>query len=139
MSKPQPIITALAQPYWDAIAQGSLALQRCVTCRRWIHFPEPRCPGCGGHELGFEPVSGDGVVESFSIIHRSFVEGYGSEPYAIAWVALPEQAGLRTMSNIVDCNIEDIAIGAAVTLCFEQRGDFGDIPQFTLTSNNQED
>lgn len=89
--------------------------------------------------LQFEPVSGIGVVESFSIVYRSFVEGFGTEPYAIAWIALPEQAGLRLMSNIVSCNIEEITIGSDVTLCFEQRGDFGDIPQFTLTSNRSED
>ncbi len=139
MDKPQPIVTALTQPYWDAIAQGTLALQRCSGCRHWIHFPEPRCPHCGGHVLQFEPVSGIGVVESFSIVYRSFVEGFGTEPYAIAWIALPEQAGLRLMSNIVSCNIEEITIGSDVTLCFEQRGDFGDIPQFTLMSNRSED
>jgi uncharacterized OB-fold protein len=139
VDKPQPIVTALTQPYWDAIAQGTLALQRCRACRHWIHFPEPRCPRCGGHVLHFEPVNGVGVIESFSVVHRSFVEGFGAEPYVIAWIALPEQTGLRLMTNIVSCSIEEITIGSAVTLCFQQRGDFGDIPQFTLTSNNSED
>lgn len=139
MEKPNPIVTALTQPYWDAIAQGTLALQRCSACRHWVHFPEPLCPRCAEHALHFEPVSGVGVIESFSVVHRSFVEGFGTDPYVIAWVALPEQAGLRLMTNIVNCNIEEITIGAQVTLCFEQRGDFGDIPQFTLTSNNSED
>lgn len=138
MDKPQPIVSALTQPYWDAVAQGRLALQRCRDCQHWIHFPEPRCPQCGSRELHFEGVSGSGTIESFSIVHRSFVAGFGEEPYAIAWIALPEQTGLRLMSNIVNCNLEDIAIGAAVSLCFERRSDFGDIPQFTLTSSNPE-
>ncbi|MCB1704062.1 MAG: OB-fold domain-containing protein [Halioglobus sp.] len=135
MDKPHPVVTPLTQPYWDAVAQGRLALQRCVSCRHWIHFPEPRCPRCGGHELQFEAVAGVGVVESFSVIHRSFVPGYGPGPYVIAWVALPEQPGLRVMTNIVDSDPQAVTIGAAVSLCFEQRGDFGEIPQFTLTSN----
>ena len=139
MDKPQPIVTALTQPYWDAIAQGTLALQRCSACRHWIHFPEPLCPNCAGHDLNFEPVAGIGVIESFSVIHRSFVAGFGPEPYVIAWVALPEQSGLRVMTNIVNCNIEDIAIESAVRICFEPRGDFGDIPQFTLATNTTED
>ena len=84
-------------------------------------------------------MNGIGVVESFSVIHRSFVEGFGAEQYVIAWIALPEQAGLRLMTNIVSCSIEEITIGSAVTLCFEQRGEFGDIPQFTLAPNNSED
>ena len=111
------MVTALTRPYWDAIAQGVLALQRCSACRHWVHFPEPCCPSCGGHVLHFEPVNGIGVVESFSVIHRSFVEGFGAEPYVIAWIALPEQAGLRLMTNIVSCSIEEITIGSAVTLC----------------------
>lgn len=139
MDKPHPIVSPLTQPYWDAIAQGELALQRCADCRHWIHFPEPRCPHCGGHTLRFEPVSGTGTIETFSIIHRSFVAGFDAEPYAIAWVALPEQAGLRVMCNIVNCALERVCIGAAVTLCFEQRGDFGDIPQFTLTTHEPEE
>lgn len=131
--KPQPIINALTDPYWQAVARGELMLQRCQACQHWIHFPEPRCPQCGSKSLGFEKVSGNGEIESFSVIHRSFVEGYGKEPYVIAWVALPEQQGLRVMTNIVNSDIEIIEIGQAVNLCFEQRGDFGQIPQFSLS------
>jgi uncharacterized OB-fold protein len=133
MDKPSPAVTALTEPYWKAVARGELALQRCPGCRLWIHFPELRCPSCGNQSLVFEPVSGKGVVETFSIIHRSFVAGFGPEPYAIAWVSLPEQAGLRVMCNIIDCKLDQLAIGAAVTLCFEARGEFGSIPQFTLS------
>ena len=134
MNKPLPIINELTKPYWQAAANGLLALQRCSSCRRWIHFPEPRCPHCASKTLSFEPVSGNGVIESFSVIHRSFVEGFQSEPYVIAWIALPEQNGLRVMANIINSPIEKIIIDAKVTLCFEQRGEFGKLPQFTLST-----
>lgn len=131
--KPCPVVNSLTAPYWEAAARGELRIQRCQDCRYWIHFPEPRCPQCGGKSLAFEATRGEGKIETFSLIHRSFVEGFQANCYAIAWIALPEQDHLRVMSNIVDCRLEDIAIGKPVTLCFEQRGDFGQLPQFTLT------
>jgi uncharacterized OB-fold protein len=133
MDKPLPVITPLTRPYWQAVEKGELALQRCTACHHWIHFPEPCCPACGGSALSFEAVSGAGEIESYSIIHRSFVAGFGPEPYAIAWVALPEQAGLRVMCNIVDCHLDHLSIGTRVNLCFETRPDFGKLPQFTPT------
>jgi uncharacterized OB-fold protein len=114
--------TALTQPYWDAAARGQLALQRCNACRRWIHFPEPTCPTCGSDDLTFEPVSGEGTVETFSVIHKSFVAEFaGRAPYVIAWIALPEQAGLRVFGNVTGCPPDDVTIGMAVEVWFETR------------------
>jgi uncharacterized OB-fold protein len=130
-AKPVPEPTELTQPYWDAAARGELALQRCRACGRWNHFPDVACPACGGGDLAFEPVSGRGTVETFSVVHRSFVPGFAEGgPYAVAWIALPEQAGLRVFANILDCPPERIAIGMPVEVCFEPREGFGPIPNF---------
>ncbi|MFD0479433.1 Zn-ribbon domain-containing OB-fold protein [Nonomuraea thailandensis] len=69
-------------------------MQRCTACDRRIHLPEPACPWCGGHELVFEPASGDGLVHTYTVVHRSFAPAYrGREPYVMAWVDLPEGCG----------------------------------------------
>lgn len=120
----------LTAPFWEGAARHRLLLQRCTACRSWIHFPESWCPRCGASELRFEAVSGDGTVESFSVVHRSFVDGYADAPYVIAWVALPEQSGLRFFSNIVDCDPSAVYIGMPVQVTFEQRGDHRWVPQF---------
>ena len=128
-------MTALFQPYLDASARGELAIQRCRACRRWIHFPESSCPACGSTELAFEPVSGQGTVETFSVIHKSFVpEFQGREPYVIAWIGLPEQPGLRVFGNIVDAAPEDMSIGMAVEVFFETRDGHGALPNFKKKS-----
>ena len=120
----------LCQPYWDGAACGELVIQRCADCGRWIHFPEPICPSCGSVRLGFEPVSGIGAVETFSVIHRSFVPEFADRtPYVIAWIALPEQAGLRVFANLTDCTPDEAAIGMPVEVCFEQR-DGRAVPNF---------
>ena len=122
--------TALTQPYWNAAARGVLAIQRCRACGRWIHFPEPACASCGSSDLDFEPVSGRGHVETFSVIHRSFVPEFADRtPYAIAWIGLVEQQGLRVFGNVTGCAPDEIAIGMEVEVFFETR-DGRTLPNF---------
>jgi uncharacterized OB-fold protein len=115
-------VSDLIQPYRDGAARGELVIQRCGVCARWIHFPEPLCPACGGESFTFAPVSGQGQVETFSVIHRSFVPTFADRtPYVIAWIGLPEQAELRVFGNVTGCDPEEVAIGMAVELFFETR------------------
>ena len=136
MAETQPIpISPLTQPYWDAAANGVLAIQRCRKCKRWIHFPEPACPACGADDLDFEPVSGRGTIETFSVIHRSFVADFAERtPYVIAWIALPEQAGLRAFGNVTGCAPDEIRIGMPVEVWFESR-DGRVMPNFKRADN----
>lgn len=131
LEKPGVQPTALTRPYWDAAAEGRLAIQRCGSCRRWVHFPRPRCPSCGSAALAFEPVSGRGKVETFTVIHRSFVPGFEG-PYVAAWIALPEQEGLRAFGNVTGCAPDEVTIGMAVEVWFEPRGD-QKLPNFRKT------
>ena len=41
-------------------------------------------------------------------------------PYVVAIVELPEQEGLRLTTNIVGCEPDDVAIGMAVRVAFEE-------------------
>ncbi len=123
-------MSELSHHYWDGAARGELVIQHCKACGRWIHFPEPMCPACGGADFAFEPVSGHGQVETFSVIHRSFVAAFAERtPYVIAWIALPEQEGLRVFTNIVGCDPDDVAIGMPVEVCYEER-DGRTVPNF---------
>ena len=45
-------------------------------------------------------------------------------PYIIGIVELPEQTGLRLTTNIVNCAIDDVQIGMALRVTFEQQGEF---------------
>ena len=123
-------MSSLSQHYWDGAARGELIIQRCTACRRWIHFPEHACPSCGGHDFTFDPVSGQGHVETFSVIHRSFVPAFAERsPYVIAWIGLPEQEGLRVFANVTGCAPDEVAIGMAVEVCFESQ-DGRTVPNF---------
>ena len=114
-----PVIDDENRFFWTSGADGTLRFLRCQQCRLWLHPPGPRCPACLGKDLAPEAVSGRGEVFSFTVNHQPW-DG-GTEPYVIALVALPEQEGLRLTTNIVGCAIEDVSIGMAVQVVFEQR------------------
>jgi uncharacterized protein len=44
-----------------------------------------------------------------------------SPPYIVAIVELDEQTGLRLTSNLLDCGVDDVAIGMPVTVGFVAR------------------
>lgn len=130
-AKPVPTPSDLAAPYWEAARAGRLEIQRCASCRRWVHFPDVRCPSCGSTELGFEPVSGRGEVATFTLVHRPFVPGFAADvPYAVGWIDLEEQAGLRVFADLVDVEPDDVRIGLPVEVTFTERDGWGTIASF---------
>lgn len=130
-ARPAPEPSAMTQPYWDSAARGRLAIQRCSACRHFTHPPRSECSECGGTELGFEPVSGRGRLETFSIVHRSFAAGFRSgEPYVIAWVLLEEQPALRIFTNIVQTELDTLRVDMPVEVTFTPLPGFGLVPEF---------
>ncbi len=117
-----PRITPANAHFWQGGAEGELRFLRCRACRTWIHPPSPRCPQCLAKDLAVEAVSGRGTVVSCTVNHKAWVPGE-DEPYAIALVELPEQAGLRLMTNVVGCAPDRVRIGMAVRVRFEPHGE----------------
>jgi len=62
-------------------------------------------------------VSGRGAVHTFTLAYHTFIPGL-EVPYVIAIVELDEQAGLRMLTNIVDCDPQTVAIGMRVRAVF---------------------
>src|ERR1700687_2610328 len=112
-ARPLPLPDPDSAPFWESIQRKELAIQRCRSCQHWIHFPAPICPACGSAELSFERVSGLGVVYTYTVVHRAISEAFASlVPYVVAWIELPEQPGLRMVSNIVDWSPDDVQVGS---------------------------
>lgn len=127
---PAPVVNADSAPYWEGARDNKLLLQRCSDCGTLRFFPRYLCTECGSDDTGWVEAAGRGTVHSFTVVHRAaFPEFQERTPYVVALVDLEE--GPRMMSNIVGADALDVAIGDAVTVEFEDRGDDGaKVPQF---------
>ena len=69
------------------------------------------------------PAAGTGTIYSFSPLRRA------PEPYTMAYVMLTE--GVAMMTNLVDCDPDQLQIGQAVMLLFRPAADGQPVPVFT--------
>lgn len=130
-----PALTAEARHYFAAAADGRLELQFCQSCGAPRFFPRPICPHCGSGDYRWQPVSGRGTVESFTVVTRAPSPAFRElVPYVVAVVALAE--GPRMMANITGAGALDVTIGAPVEVVFEARGD-GQVPQFARVQDDR--
>lgn len=117
-----PLITPETDAFWHGGQNGQLQIYRCHACGRWFHPPGPICRECGSLDVGPEPVSGRGRVLSFTINVQRWSPDL-EVPFLIAIVELAEQAGLRFVTNIVNCAPEDVKIDMPVRVVFLQQED----------------
>jgi len=130
--KPVPRPNADSAPFWDACNREELTFQRCQACGQAQFYPRSLCTACQATDLGWETSAGLGTVFTFTVNHRPPTPAFKDDvPYVIALVDLDE--GFRMMLNVIDCAIEDVAIGTRVRIVFEPRGPEGEqlIPQAT--------
>lgn len=105
------------QIYWDKLADGSFSLQFCPHCNKYIFYPREICPYCLEHELEWKPVSGQGTIYSYTIVHVSALPEFKDKtPYIYALVELAE--GVRIPSNLIDCHLDEVRVGMPVMLTY---------------------
>jgi uncharacterized OB-fold protein len=124
-----PFLTTLNTSFWTTGREGHLSILRCRDCGAWLHPPAPICPDCLGRNLAPRPVSGSGVIESFTINHQAWSPG-DVVPYTIAIVSLVDVPDVRLTTNIVGADADTVRIGTRVVVLFERHDDVW-IPLFT--------
>jgi len=94
-----PAPDAPTAPYWAALAEHRLVLERCTTCGRHRAVPVPACPWCASTGVDHVDADGDGQVYSWVTVHRSFGAPFADQvPYTVAVVDLAE--GCRVLGRV---------------------------------------
>lgn len=114
-----PADDPLCRFFWTSGEDGTLRLLHCSRCGLFVHPPSMPCPRCLSTRLQPHPVSGLGVVHTFTVNVQPWVPG--QQPYVIAVVELVEQEGLRLTTNIVGSQLGDVGVGSRVTVLFVHR------------------
>ena len=113
---PEP--TPHSARYWEGLNERKLLLQKCGSCGRIRHYPQPMCPACHSMEVEWVEASGRGVVHSWTITHHAFHPGLREDlPYTLATVDLEE--GVRMNAQLRGARPKDLRIGLPVRVAFE--------------------
>lgn len=119
---PQPDITPVNKPWWDALANGKLTFQSCQCGHRWLP-PRAECPSCLGNDWQWETSSGQARLVSWTVFHVAYHEAFADRlPYNVAVVELDE--GPRMITNVTDSpDGSGLKIGMKLGLALQKEGE----------------
>lgn len=131
--RPVPVPDEISAPYWAAAARHILTVARCSQCGTLTLPPDVMCTACGSTDprFVFTPVSGRGVVRSWTVVRRSFLPGF-EVPFVLVDVELDEQPDLRVIGRLLDADASGLRIGAPVSVAFEDVNTEIAVPAFEL-------
>lgn len=127
--RPLPVADPGTAPYWEGTRAHELRLPKCEDCGEVHFYPRTLCPHCGSSRFAWIATSGRGTVYSFTVVHRPPSPAFKPlVPYVVAVIALDE--GPHLMSNVRGCRPEDVRIGMAVTVAWEDVDPAATLPYF---------
>ncbi len=112
--------TSAAPAHWRRMKERyRLMGSKCETCGSTFFPTTNVCPNCRrkGKLVPIE-FSGRGTVFSYTVIHAAPKMLEEFTPYVLALVQLQE--GPKVLSQVVDCNMEQLKVGMEVEACFRK-------------------
>ena len=120
---PAPMVSIETKPFWDAAAEGRFLIGRCLDCSKAYWYPRNICPHCLSDHTRLEESPGEGVIYTYSVMHRS-----PTGPYAIGYVTLNE--GPAVLTNFVGVAPGGLKIGMKVKVRFQPTEGGPPVPVF---------
>jgi uncharacterized OB-fold protein len=131
---PPPVLTSpladeRTQPFWDAANKEQLVAPRCAVCGKFRMPPTRFCANCLSMDLEYPPLPGTGTVFTFIIVrHPLNPNASHYVPYVPAAIDADGAPGMRFISNVVECEPEDVKIGMRVKVVWNHVNDALTIP-----------
>lgn len=118
-----------SEAYWRGAREGRLLLQSCRNCGAVQFPPRGQCARCWEADLEWTEASGEGAVESFTVVSRAPTPSFRDRvPYVVASVQLQE--GVRMITNVIGDDALAVQIGDRVRVAFEANAEGDVMPQF---------
>lgn len=127
-SRLEPPISDEARPFWDGTRERKILLPWCTACPQPIWYPRAICPRCFGTDIVWREAAGTGFVYALTIEHTAQTRALEA-PYVVAMVELDE--GVRFLSNVVGVPPDEVEVGTAVRVTWEELSDGRHLPLFT--------
>lgn len=120
------------QPFWDATKQRQLTAPRCTKCGTFRLPPTRFCAHCRHQEMEFVPLPGTGTIFSFIVVRHPLNPSMADYvPYMPAVIDADGAAPARFVSNVVECEPEDLTIGMKVRVVWNDVSDTLTLPFWT--------
>jgi uncharacterized OB-fold protein len=117
--------------FWAACSRHELAVQLCLACTTLRFPPRPICSKCTSSEMAWKPLSGEGTLYTFTVVHHIVEEAFVKRgPYNVAVVELTGTDGLRMISNVIDVSEEQLQIGMPLIVSWEDAPHEITLPRF---------
>jgi uncharacterized OB-fold protein len=131
--KPLPVVTPVGREFWNGTKRHELLVQHCNDCGNNTMYPKILCPSCLSENVGWIKSSGKGKIHTFTTICANSPKAFrDAMPYTLAIIELEEN--VRLLSNIVDCNPEDIKCEMPVEVVFDDVTEEFTLPRFKLST-----
>ena len=131
---PEPAASAETVGWWEAAAAHRLVVQRCLDCGHTRHPPGPVCPHCRSLASEWSTLPGTGKVYTYTVVRQAFIPSLADKiPYVVIAVELDGADGadgVRIVSNLVDAETEEVAVGLPVEVVWEDMGPELAVPRF---------
>jgi len=132
LPNPEPATNAETEPFWEATTEGRLLIQQCLDCGEPYYYPRANCPHCLSGETEWLETEGEGTIYTYTVTHQvgiAYTDFDSATPYVLAYVELDE--GPRMLTNVVNCDHDDLSVGQRVTVTFDDTGGDAALPRFT--------
>jgi uncharacterized protein len=113
----------LSKPYWDALRDEQLLIQRCAGCQTWQWGPEWICHHCLSFNMTWQAVAPRGRIYSWERSHHPVHPALKERgPYIAILVEMPRAGQVRMLGNLLGEASQDVIIGAEVIGEYEHHG-----------------
>ncbi len=134
LKKPLPMPTAWSQPFWDAAKEHRLVLRKCSRCGNIDHPPYLYCTACQADEHEWIEAQGKGTLYAYAVNYFGVPFPFWADlPYALGMIDLAE--GVRMISNIVECDPEQLENGMELEVVFDDVSEEITLPKWRPVKN----
>jgi uncharacterized OB-fold protein len=117
-ARPLPELQGFSKDFYEWCKKHELRFQRCGDCGAWRHVPREMCAECGSWRWEWSRSSGRGSVFTWTVVVRAMHPAFESDvPLAPAVIEMEE--GVRLLSQVVDCQPQELEIGMPVEVVFD--------------------
>ena len=118
-------------PFWEGTCQGEIRFPKCRSCNQFHWYPCVLCPFCHSPDIEWQALTSQARLFSWTCVRRDLGPLFAIRgPHIIGLVEFDEAPDLRLVTNLVDCQPEEVYVGMPLEAVFQRVNDNVTLPLF---------